>query len=336
MLRFSRLYRMVSVSAIVVAHMAAGLNHAHAEDAIDVRWGVNNPFIDANIPVNIGVKTGIFTKHGLNVEIIQTQSPMPPLLAGSTDVTTGGAPPWLNAVAQGQKPKVVAAVLAKNSQVLMVKAGSELEKAKDLGWPESIRALRGKTVGVSVAGAQVDLTTRYLLLQAGLVPDKDVNVLAVGGGAPQVAALEQGRVDAIMAYVPFVQILQDRKAAVPLFDYTSLPNGAPAAVDQPYMLVTISPQFLEAQPEVTAKIRAALNDVNAWMASEENTAAFTGMVKGWFGNVEPDVIDAVVASMRKGGFRTNYTCEDLGYGVDLMKSLNRLSTDVPCAEYIAP
>jgi NitT/TauT family transport system substrate-binding protein len=336
MLGILRRRNMKILGAAIAGLLFSGSVSAHAQDAISVRWGVNNPFIDANIPVNIGVETGIFAKHGLAVEIVQTQSPMPPLLAGSTDVTTGGAPPWLNAVNQGQKPRVVAAVLAKNSQVLMVKAGSELEKAASLGWPESIRALRGKTVGVSVAGAQVDLTTRYLMLQAGLDPDKDVNILAVGGGAPQVAALEQGRVDAIMAYVPFVQILLDRKVAVPLFDYTSQPAGTPPAIDQPYMLVTISPKFLTAEPGVTAKIRAALADVNAWMADEKNTAAFTGMLKGWFGNVEPQVIDAVVANMRKGGFRTDYACSDLEYGVDLMKSLKRLSAEVPCAEYIAP
>lgn len=310
--------------------------HAQSNDAaLKVRWGVNNPFLDANIPVSLGVATGLFKKNGLDVEIVQTQSPMPPLMAGSTDVTTGGAPPWLNAVAQGQKPRVVATVLAKNSQMLLVRAGSDLAKARELGWPESIRALRGKTVGVSVAGAQVDLTTRYLLMQAGLQPDKDVNVIAVGGGAPQVAALEQSRVDAIMTFVPFVQIVLDRKNAVPLFDYKELLAGVPAAIDQPYMLVTISPRFLEAQPGVTAKIRASLTDINAWMANTANTAEFARLLKEWFGNVEPPIIDAIIADLRKGGFRVDYTCKDLEYGVDLMKSLGRLSGDVPCSEYIA-
>jgi len=308
---------------------------ASSQPTIKVRFGVNNPYFPGNTPVSVGVTTGIFKKHGLDVEMVATQSPMPPLLAGSTDVTLAGAPPWLSAVAMGQKPMVLATLLAKNSQAVMVKPDSPIAKFKGQ-WPESIHALRGMKIGVTVAGAQVDLTTRYLLIEAGLDPDKDVQVLALGSGVPQVAALEQGRVDAIMAVVPFVQLLESTKKAVAIFDYSSLPKGVPAPVDQPYMLVVGNPAFVSKQPEAGPRIRAALQEVGEWMMNPANTAALKAELATGFGtSVAPETIDGIIEQLRRGGMRANYTCDDFASGVRLMKALKKLDRDdLKCSDYV--
>ena len=84
-------------SALIGAVLLTGVTPVLAQPVIKVRFGVNNPYFPGNTPVSVGVTTGIFKKHGLEVEMVATQSPMPPLLAGSTDVTLAGAPPWLSA-----------------------------------------------------------------------------------------------------------------------------------------------------------------------------------------------------------------------------------------------
>ncbi len=312
-----------------------GAQPGFAQTPIKVKWGVNNPYFPANTPVNIGVKTGIFAKHGLNVEVVQTQSPMPPLLAGSTDVTSTGVPPWLGAVAQGKKPIAFATVLSKTSQAVMVKPDSPLAKFKGQ-WPGSMTALKGKTIGVTVPGAQVDLSTRYLLIQAGLNPDKDVTILSLGSGAPQVAALDQGRVDAIMAVVPFVQVLENSKKAVSIFDYTSPPKGVPAAVDQPYMIVAGNAKFLNEHPEMAPRARAALKEIAAWIMDPANTPALRAELASGFGRgVTPETIDGIIDQMRRGGLRTEYTCADFDNGVALMKELKKLpKDDLKCSDYV--
>ena len=323
------------VAALVSSVLLAVVAPVHAQPLIKVRFGVNNPYFPGNTPVSLGVKTGIFKKHGLDVEMVAVQSQMSPLLAGSTDITLTGSPPWLSAVAMGQKPIALATLLAKNSQAVMVKPDSPMAKLKGQ-WPEAIQALRGKKIGVTVAGAQVDLTTRYLLIQAGLDPDKDVQVLALGSGVPQVASLEQDRVDAIMAVVPFVQVLESSNRAVAIFDYSNLPKGVPAPVDQPYMLVVGNPAFVSQNPEVGPRVRAALKEVGAWIMNPANTAELKAELASGFGtSVASETIDGIIDQLRRGGMRSDYTCDDFANAVALMKSLKRLDRDdLKCSDYV--
>src|SRR5437762_6445811 len=60
----------------------------------------------------------------------------------------------------------------------------------------SIAGLKGKKVGVSNACGSSDIATRAALKAAGLDPDKDVNIIAVGSHANRTAALLAGTIDA--------------------------------------------------------------------------------------------------------------------------------------------
>jgi NitT/TauT family transport system substrate-binding protein len=60
----------------------------------------------------------------------------------------------------------------------------------------SIAGLKGKKVGVSNAGGSSDIATRAALIAAGLNPDKDVTIVAVGSHANRTAALLAGSIDA--------------------------------------------------------------------------------------------------------------------------------------------
>src|SRR5207249_890676 len=60
----------------------------------------------------------------------------------------------------------------------------------------TIQGLKGKKVGVSNVGGSSDIATRAALKSAGLDPDKDVNIIAVGSHANRTAALLAGTIDA--------------------------------------------------------------------------------------------------------------------------------------------
>jgi NitT/TauT family transport system substrate-binding protein len=62
---------------------------------------------------------------------------------------------------------------------------------------QTVKELRGKTVGVpSLASGSVPYT-RAVVASEGLDPDKDIKLLAVGVGAPGAVALQQKRVEAL-------------------------------------------------------------------------------------------------------------------------------------------
>lgn len=303
------------------------------EEAIKIRWGVNNPYFNGNIPVTVGIESGIFSEYGLEVTAVETQTPMPAVIAGDADFAVGGAPPWLSAVAQGKDAVVVATLFPKATQAVMVSPDSPLVEFKDQ-WPEAITGLQGMTIGVSVAGAQVDLSTRYLLLQAGLVPDEDVTVAALGGGTPQVAAFEDGRVEAIMGFVPFIQVLEGRGTAVSIFDFTNMPEGAPDTLNQPYMLAIADPTFIEENPEVVQRLQDALVAVGEFIADDENTAELIAILSPHFEGLEPAVIEQIIAQMREAGFDPSYTCDDFTKAVDMMTALEILDQQLECETYV--
>jgi NitT/TauT family transport system substrate-binding protein len=63
--------------------------------------------------------------------------------------------------------------------------------------------LRGKVVGVSTFSSLIDSLTRYVLLKHGLTPEKDVQLIQVGGSAASYQALKSNRIAMAALSVPF-------------------------------------------------------------------------------------------------------------------------------------
>ncbi|MEZ5653933.1 MAG: ABC transporter substrate-binding protein [Burkholderiaceae bacterium] len=70
------------------------------------------------------------------------------------------------------------------------------------GFPDSIRDLKGKRIGVVARGAATEVWTGAVLKAAGLDPAKDVTFVGTGGQATAIAAFENKQVDVQFAYPP--------------------------------------------------------------------------------------------------------------------------------------
>jgi NitT/TauT family transport system substrate-binding protein len=67
---------------------------------------------------------------------------------------------------------------------------------------KSLHEMKGKTLGVSSYGATPDVGARMMLKQAGLDPERDIKVLALGSDAARITALKQRVVDLIVISPP--------------------------------------------------------------------------------------------------------------------------------------
>jgi len=56
-------------------------------------------------------------------------------------------------------------------------------------------AMKGLRIGITTPGATSDLTLRYLLASNGLQPDRDVQIVPMGGVSTSIAGLQAGQVD---------------------------------------------------------------------------------------------------------------------------------------------
>jgi NitT/TauT family transport system substrate-binding protein len=67
---------------------------------------------------------------------------------------------------------------------------------------KSIADTKGARFAVTKHGALTDFLTRHLLRNAGIDPDKDVKILALGGSPQSIPAMEAGQVDVTALSVP--------------------------------------------------------------------------------------------------------------------------------------
>jgi ABC-type nitrate/sulfonate/bicarbonate transport system substrate-binding protein len=112
---------------------------------------------------------------------------------------------------------------------------------------KSAAELRGKTIATGRPGAFGDMMIRYVLrAKLGLVPDRDVKLLAIGEAQLAFPALERGIVQAASLTIPFTLIAKK-------MGYRELIDYDKAGVVYPYNTVTTLRQTPAKNPELTEK-----------------------------------------------------------------------------------
>jgi NitT/TauT family transport system substrate-binding protein len=162
---------------------------AYALDRI--RIAVSNPNMP-NLTVAVAQAKGFFKEESIDAEIIRMNPnvAITALATGDVDycqlfgAVVGGA-------IAGLPVRIVAGFLDNWPMTLI--AQPEYKSLKDL---------KGKTLGISSFGATPDVGARLMLKQAGVDPEKDIKVLALGSDAARLTALRQRVVDVVVISPP--------------------------------------------------------------------------------------------------------------------------------------
>jgi NitT/TauT family transport system substrate-binding protein len=162
-----------------------------------VRFSVSAASI-AEVPFRIANVRGFYRDEGLDVEMILIRGAvgMQALLGGSVDYTSASGS-TIAAAVRGIPVKLVFIASAKPQFDLI--AQPQIRSVADL---------KGKHVGISSRGGAVDLLTQLIVQKNGLVPNKDVVSLVVGGQEDTVLALRAGRIAAALLTPPRPLVLQ--------------------------------------------------------------------------------------------------------------------------------
>ncbi len=162
----------------------------------------------AKIPVAIAKDTGLFAKHGLDVEMIRVTPgtlAIPKLLAGEIQIFLGNGDPVVKAAVKDGAKLAVIASLGEDSFQLVARSA--------VG---SVEGLKGRRVGISSPGSSADRLARAALKALSLDPDRDVQLVATGLNQSR-ARLElvvSGDIDATIVDIENVKALGERSAAV--------------------------------------------------------------------------------------------------------------------------
>jgi ABC-type nitrate/sulfonate/bicarbonate transport system substrate-binding protein len=164
-------------------------------------------------PVYIMKELDLSRKYGVDAEILfvpVSSRAVQAALAGEIQFITSAGVANINANMSGADFVGLTATL--NTFVFKIMANPELKK------PEM---LKGKKVGISRLGGASDFSIRYALTRWGLVPDRDVAIIQVGGEQEEFLALQNKAVDAVVLSEPFAELAK-RSGAVVLADLSQL------------------------------------------------------------------------------------------------------------------
>ncbi len=184
--------RLIRLSfAIGIMSWVFGTNPANAEV---VYIGISTPGL-YELPTEIAQRKGFYKEEGFEARkvVVRTTLHVPALIAGELDYSTVSGIIGRAAI-QGLPVKGVMGWFDRPLHMLI--ARPEIKKLSDL---------KGRKVAVSGMGSAPHIVLREAFLQAGMNPDRDVTVLAVGGSGDRLTALTAGTVDATPVDVAYIE-----------------------------------------------------------------------------------------------------------------------------------
>jgi NitT/TauT family transport system substrate-binding protein len=239
---------MLSLRRLFVAAIAAVLlpAAASAEDTLRLAVGAPNNW-DSGIS-DVGVRAGIFKKHGLNLELLYTQGggeTMQAVISGSADIgIAAGTAGVMGAFVKGAPVRIIGAgTTGAGDLYWYVPAGSPIQSFKDLD---------GKTVGYSTNGASTHTTALALIKHYG------VNAKAVGSGASAVTLTQamSGQIDVGWASPPFgLAQLQEGQIRI-----IARGSDVPSTRDQTVRVHIVNADVLARRKDVIARFMVAYRE----------------------------------------------------------------------------
>jgi ABC-type nitrate/sulfonate/bicarbonate transport system substrate-binding protein len=180
-----------------------------------------------DVPYYIAREKRFYLDEGLDVTSIFVQG-----RALSIQVLTAGSVDFSLAVGSGTRAALTGAPV-KAIFVLNDKPFYVLYGRPDLG-VQKADDLKGKKIAVTGVGSMTELAARATVRHFGMNPDRDVTILAIGGGTNVWSAIQSGAVEAAILWPPFDVIATKMGMKKILFvgDVINLPGGGVMAPDQ--------------------------------------------------------------------------------------------------------
>lgn len=246
-----------------------------AADAYTVKFA---PFVSyTGIGTWLGFEKGFFSEDGLKTEEIILDDKISGLISGDVDFADLNTSQAITATAQGAPFKIV-------GSMFRTKGAFYLIGAPDIN---EISDLKGKVVGIAMAGSGLDAYTRVMLKENGLDPDKDVTLLANGVYQQAYASLQTGQVSATIIHQPFVELAEKEGVGKLLGKgYEYLPTFHTG-------VLVASDKFIAEHPDELRKIIKAY--YKSWTYAKENldeTIEFGSK----YVEIDPEILRAVLES----------------------------------------
>jgi NitT/TauT family transport system substrate-binding protein len=205
MARLARLWLSIAVLPLLLVASTTGAIAAPEKNKLTMAIAGTSAQIYF-LAVNVAKAHGYFKDEGLDIETVDFAGgakALEAVVGGSADIDAGSFEHTLQMQAKGQSVQCVVLYGRSVGTVLAVSKA----KAADF---KSIQDLKGMRVGVSSPGfSATNIYLNLILTRNGMKPS-DVDVVGVGNGSVALAAIENGKIDAISSVDPLISELTSR------------------------------------------------------------------------------------------------------------------------------
>lgn len=210
------------------------------------------------LPLYLAIQEGYFEEEGLEVEVITATGGAHVTSLVSGDAWGNIAGPDSNQMANLGSSDPIQGVVNVVNRANVYLMGSSDEKVDSTNEAELAAYLEGKTIAAGRYGGSPNLLTRWLLLELGLDPDKDVKLEEPADASAVVSLVESGQADIANGGEP--QITEGINKGVwnePFYSFPSLG-------DYPYSVISVKKSTIENEPEVVESfVKAMLKGLKA-------------------------------------------------------------------------
>ncbi len=206
---------MRKILGVLAIWLTVSVAPAMAETVLKVGWAA--PVISAAAaPFAVAQRMGWFEKSGIKVQLIA--------MPGSTDVVKQVATgellfgfPSIEPVAiirpQGVKAKTFYTAFQGNVYGMAVAQDSPIQTFTDL---------KGKSIGVTTMGSAAVVIARALVADAGLDPQKDVRIVAVGEAGQAAAMMRNKQIDSLSQFDTAYAMIENAGVKLRYMDKTKI------------------------------------------------------------------------------------------------------------------
>jgi NitT/TauT family transport system substrate-binding protein len=226
------------------------------------------------VPIYIAQTAGFFKQEGIDLSVVLAgggPKAMTALIGGGGQYSASVFFDSMMAHRRGLTDVRTLATLSlfQNPMALLNSVAKERKITLDMPLKQRLEAMKGLKIGVTTPGATSDMFMRYIFRANGLNPDRDLQIIPLGGVSAQIAALQAGRVDGCSCLPPVDVIAGAQGLTMEVLDrLTDFPQLAGVTYGTLHGLDS----YNKAHPEVTDAVMRALARATLLIAHDSNAA----------------------------------------------------------------
>ncbi|MFQ5683968.1 MAG: ABC transporter substrate-binding protein [Candidatus Binatia bacterium] len=252
-------------------------------------------------PIYVGRRLGYFKDEGIDLEVIATAGGGPHLqavIAGQAQFTASPGTYQLNALRRGKQVIGIFNILKRNiiGVVINKDVAKKIGVTEKTPFKKKLKKIKGLTLGVTRPGALTYILAEDLIRRAGYVPNKDVRILAVGGGATIVPALKTKKVDMM-----FISTPHPERAIAGGFGQWFINNAEGEDPTMPEFMMSalmVSPDYAKKNPDIVAKMVRAMRRSVKYITAHRLEDSVTAVTPFFGKKVSSDVLREAVRTVK--------------------------------------